>query len=99
MDVTFGDDSLDRLEIDATYSGGLSGPIVRAYRKAMQHIRAAADERTLYARRGFRFEKLAGDRQGQHSLRLNDQWRLIVEIRGEHPNKTINIVEIADYHH
>jgi proteic killer suppression protein len=64
----------------------------------MQHIRAATDERTFYARRSFRFEKLSGDRQGQHSMRLNDQMRLIIEIRGEHPKKVIHVVEITDYH-
>jgi proteic killer suppression protein len=64
----------------------------------MQHIRAATDERTLYARRSFRFEKLVGDRSGQHSMRLNDQWRLIVELRGEAPKKVIHVIEIVDYH-
>ena len=58
MDVTFKDQSLDRLETDATFSAGLGGDVVKAYRKAMQHFRAAADERTFYARRSFNFEKL-----------------------------------------
>jgi|SRR6185437_9105628 proteic killer suppression protein len=98
MDVSFNDQSLDRLETDATYSAGLAGALVKAYRRAMQHIRMASDERTLYSRRSFRFEKLLGDRAGQHSMRLNDQWRLIVEIRGHAPNKTIHVIEIVDYH-
>jgi toxin HigB-1 len=98
MDVTFKNQSLDRLEVDASYSAGLGDALVKAYRRAMQHIRAASDERTLYSRRSFRFEKLSGDRAGQHSMRLNDQWRLIVEIQGEAPNKTIHVIEIVDYH-
>lgn len=98
MDVTFKDQSLDRLETDASYSAGFGGAVVKAYRKAMQHIRAATDERTLYARRSFRFEKLSGDREGQFSMRLNDQWRLIVEIRGESPRRVIHLIEIVDYH-
>lgn len=98
MDVTFKDQSLDRLETDATFSAGFGGDVVKAYRKAMQHIRAAADERTFYARRSFNFEKLKGKREGQYSMRLNDQWRLIVELHGEAPNKTVHAVEIADYH-
>ena len=106
MDVTFKDQSLDRLEIDATYSAGFGGDVVKAYRKAMQHIRAAADERTFYARRSFHFEKLKGGRADQHSMRLNDQWRLIVELheQGEKqegkppPKKNVHIVEIVDYH-
>jgi len=98
MDVTFADQSLDRLETDSAFSGGFGGDAVRAYRKAMQHIRAASDERTFYARKSFHFEKLKGKREGQYSMRLNDQWRLIVELQGYAPNKTVHIVEIVDYH-
>jgi toxin HigB-1 len=98
MDVTFKEQSLDRLETDASFSGGFGSAVVKAYRKAMQHIRAATDERTLYARRSFRFEKLKGNRAGQYSMRLNDQWRLIVELKGEGAKKVVHVVEIADYH-
>lgn len=98
MDVVFKDPDLDRLETDADFSAGFSDAVVKGYRKAMQHIRAASDERTLYARRSFNFEKLKGDRSGQHSMRLNDQWRLILQIQGEHPDKKICVIEIVDYH-
>lgn|ERR1700723_3212333 len=98
MDVTFADSSLDRLETDASYSAGFGGAIVKSYRKAMQHIRAARDERTLYSRRSFHFEKLKGDRDGQHSIRLNDQWRLIIKVQNGAPSKIITIFEITDYH-
>lgn len=98
MEVTFKDESLDRLETDASYSAGFSGGIVKAFRKAMQHIRSASDERVLYTRRSFRFEKLRGDREGQYSMRLNDQWRLIVELHSIGARKTVHVVEIVDYH-
>lgn len=98
MDVSFGDQSLDRLETDAAFSAGFGDSVVRAYRKRMQQIRAATDERTFYASRSIRFEKLSGDRQGQHSMRLNDQFRLIAELRGDAPKKTVHIAEIVDYH-
>jgi proteic killer suppression protein len=98
MDVTFADSSMDRLEADATFSAGFGDGLVKAYRKAMQHIRAASDERTFYSRRAFSFEKLLGRRDGQYSMRLNDQWRLIVELHGSSPNKVVHIIEITDYH-
>jgi toxin HigB-1 len=97
MDVTFKDQSLDRLETDAGYTAGFGSDVVKAYRKAMQHIRAARDERTFYARKSFHFEKLKG-REGQHSMRLNDQWRLVVELHGNAPNKVVHVVGIEDYH-
>lgn len=98
MDVTFRDHSLDRLETDTAFSAGFSDAIVKAYRKRMQQIRAATDERLFYAHRSFRFEKLLGDREGQYSMRLNDQWRLIIELHGNAPRKSVHVVEIVDYH-
>jgi toxin HigB-1 len=44
------------------------------------------------------FEKLKGSRDHQHSMRLNDQWRLIVELDGKAPNKTVVVIGIEDYH-
>lgn len=98
MDVQFDDEDLDRLEIDASFTAGFSQEIVSAYRKRMQQIRAATDERVFYNLKSLHFEKLKGDRDGQHSMRLNLQWRLVIEIRGDHPCKVIGIVEIVDYH-
>jgi proteic killer suppression protein len=98
MDVAFKDDALERLETDAGYSAGFSDAIVNAYRRRMQQIKSATDERTFYAHRSLRFEKLEGDREGQYSMRLNDQWRLIVELRGEAPKKVVQVIEIVDYH-
>jgi len=41
-----------------------------------------------------RLEKLSGNRTGQHSIRINDQWRICFEWRG---SDALN-VEITDYH-
>ena len=43
---------------------------------------------------GNRLEKLKGDRAGQYSIRINDQWRVC--FRWERGNA--HAVEIADYH-
>jgi proteic killer suppression protein len=98
MNVEFKDASLDRLETDAAFSGGHSDSVVKAFRKRMQQIRAAPDERTFYALKSLHFEKLKGDREGQHSMKLNDQWRLILELAGTAPTKTARILGIVDYH-
>lgn len=48
--------------------------------------------------RSLKFEELKGDRSHQHSLRINRQWRLIVEVeKGKHKNR-IAILAIEDYH-
>jgi len=43
---------------------------------------------------GNRLEALSGDRQGQHSIRINRRWRVCFEWRGDGPHN----VEIVDYH-
>ena len=99
MEVMFDDDDLDRLETDPVFTAGQPQPIVRAYRKRMQMIRSAPDERDFYKLKSLRFEKLGGKRKHQHSMRLNDQYRLIVElIKGNPQGKTIKVVGIEDYH-
>ena len=108
MDVRFRTADLRSLEVDAGFTMGLPREVVRAYRKRLRLIRAAADERDIRAIRGNRFEKLRGDRSHQHSIRLNDQWRLILEFEHidlEHPDfghlregKIVIIVSVEDYH-
>lgn len=98
MEVEFDDENLDRLETDARFMGGFSAALVSLFRRRMQTIRSAPDERDLYALKSLHFEKLEGQRSHQHSIRLNDQWRLILEFKGKAPNKTIVIVAIEDYH-
>src|SRR5215510_12360825 len=98
MEVRFADERLDRLETDRTYDAGFSQSIVTAFRKRMQLIRAAPDERVFYLLKSLHFEKLQGRRSHQHSMRLNDQWRLIIELVAAAPQKMVVIDSIEDYH-
>jgi toxin HigB-1 len=98
METEFTNEYLDRLETEKEYSGGYRPGVVKAFRKRMQAIRAAKDERDLYAMKGNHFEKLKGNRAHQHSLRLNDQMRLIVEIRKGKTKNKIVVIDIEDYH-
>ena len=98
MDVEFADDDLERLYYDPTFERGLAGSLVRAYRKVVGHIVAAPEERAIRAMKSFHFEKLKGQRSHQHSLRLNNQYRLIVELIGKGATRTVRVVAIEDYH-
>lgn len=98
MEVEFDDDDLDRLETDARYISKHSAAIVSLYRKRLQTIRSAPDERDFYALKSLHFEKLKGKRSHQHSIRLNEQWRLILEFKGKSQNKKAIIMAIEDYH-
>jgi toxin HigB-1 len=101
MDVEFSDKDLDRLEIDGQFTANLSQALVKAYRKKIQAIRAASDERDFYKQRSFNFEELQGKRKGQYSIRLNDQYRLVFKFLTGNPEpgvKTVVIMCIEDYH-
>lgn len=68
--------------------------IHRAALKKLLVLDAADDLADLRVSPENRLEKLSGDRRGQHSIRINDQWRIC--FRWE--NGDAFDVEIADYH-
>jgi len=68
--------------------------IQRTARRKLIYIDDADDLQDLLAPPGNRLEKLKGDRSGQYSIRINDQWRICFEWA---ENKAKN-VEIVDYH-
>jgi len=98
MEVRLRDEGLRRVETDPAFDGGLGQPVARAFRKVMNAIRSAIDERDIRAMKSLRLEKLKGDRAHQSSLRLNDQWRLIIEIESGTPKNVIIVIGIEDYH-
>ena len=57
-------------------------------------LAAATDVNDLRIPPSNHLEKLRGDRMGQYSIRINDQWRLCFEWENGHAHN----VEIADYH-
>jgi len=98
MQVYFDNEDLDRLETDRFYAMGLPDAVVKKFRLRMQMIRNAVDERDLRGIGSVRFEKLQGKRQNQYSMRLNDQFRLILAIEGSQEVKRIRIISVEDYH-
>lgn len=67
-----------------------------AARLKLDRLEAATGLKDLAALPGNRFEALAGDRKGQYSIRINDQWRICFEW----PDRALGPenVEIVDYH-
>lgn len=57
-------------------------------------IDAAETLQDLRVPPGNRLEKLTGDREGQYSIRINDQWRICFRWEGNNAYD----VEITDYH-
>ena len=69
-----------------------------AFFEVMTLIDGAPDERTLYDLKSLHFEKLKGKRKHERSLRLNKQWRLIVEVLKDSEGNYLLIKDIEDYH-
>ena len=70
--------------------------IERPARLKLDRLEAAAALSDLAVLPGNRFEPLKGDREGQYSIRINDQWRICFEWPAASPGPSN--VEIVDYH-
>jgi proteic killer suppression protein len=70
--------------------------IERVARLKLDRLEAAVELRDLSALPGNRLEALKGDRKGQYSIRVNDQWRICFEWPTGSPGPAN--VEIVDYH-
>lgn len=68
--------------------------IERAAIRKLRMLDAARQLKDLAAPRGNRLEALGGNRKGQYSIRINDQWRLCFVWK----DGDAYSVEIADYH-
>jgi len=70
--------------------------IERAARLKLDRLEAAVTLKDLAMLPGNRLEALKGDRKGQYSIRVNDQWRICFEWAEGAPGPSN--VEIVDYH-
>lgn len=68
--------------------------LVRRAQQLLYVLNAATGVEDLRSPPGNRLEKLSGDRAGQHSIRINKQWRICFIWTEAGPEQ----VEITDYH-
>ncbi len=83
---------------EAVFNGespkGFPSDLVKVARRKLRYLNAAADLADLRSPPGNRLEALAGDRLGQHSIRINDQFRICFVWTAEGPAD----VQVVDYH-
>lgn len=70
------------------------GSIVKVATRKLAQLDAAETLEFLASPPGNRLEALGGDRKGQHSIRINDQWRVCFKWTATGPED----VEVVDYH-
>jgi proteic killer suppression protein len=73
---------------------GLDRRIQQRAREKLKYLDAAADLRDLMISPSNQLERLRGDRQGQHSIRINKQWCVCFKWK----DGDAFDVEIVDYH-
>lgn len=93
MIESFADKETERV-FHRQFSKKLPQDIQRIARRRLLLLDAATDINDLRVPPGNRLEKLAGDRAGQYSIRINDQYRICFTWR----TTTAYNVEITDYH-
>jgi proteic killer suppression protein len=72
----------------------LPGNLLGRAKRKLAILDGATDLRDLASPPGNRLERLRGGREGQHSIRINDQWRICFRWN----NGDAFNVEVADYH-
>jgi proteic killer suppression protein len=72
----------------------LGAEVQKVALRKLRMLDAAAGLDDLRVPRGNRLERLSGDRSGQHSIRINDRWRICFRWR----DGDAHDVEIVDYH-
>jgi len=72
----------------------LASDVRRVALRKLLLLDAAESLEDLRAPPGNRLEKLAGDRAGEYSIRINDQWRVCFRWK----DGDVHDVEIVDYH-
>jgi toxin HigB-1 len=98
VNIGFKDARLQRAFIEGKDHARLGHEVFRAFLQKVQILVNAESEADLYAIKSLHFEKLAGDRQGQRSIRLNRQFRLVFTIHKTDDGTLAWIIEVVDYH-
>ena len=79
---------------DGEQPKGFPSDLLSVARRKLRYLNAAVDLADLRSPPGNRLEALVGDRKGQHSIRINDQFRVCFVWTDRGPAN----VEIVDYH-
>jgi toxin HigB-1 len=85
---------LARDAVDGRYGKGFPADLVLRTRVLLSVMQAATSLEDLRSPPGNRLEAMSGDRAGQYSVRINDQWRVCFVWTESGPTE----VEIVDYH-
>jgi toxin HigB-1 len=90
---SFGDKTAERIW-NEQFTKSVDATVQRVVLRKLEILNAARDVEDLRIPPGNRLERLAGGRRGQHSIRVNAQWRICFVWR----DGGADDVELVDYH-
>lgn len=99
MKVRYEDKNLQRLAEEPDFRSRRWSPeLTRSYRRKIQILQTAHDERDLRRMKSLHLEQLRGDRSGTSSIRLNKQYRLVIRFETSEDGRIAVVIEMVDYH-
>ena len=94
MIQSYSDDRARQLLVERRAPKGYAAGLLKVTRRKLVQLDAAATLTDLSVPPGNRLEPLKGELSGRHSIRINDQWRIVFRWTDAGPEQ----VEITDYH-
>jgi proteic killer suppression protein len=98
MEVVFENADLEKIETEEAAQLRLPVAVIKSARRKLILLRASPDERALRNWKSLHYEKLKGDREGERSIRLNDQYRMVFTLDEATRPPTVTVNSIEDYH-
>lgn len=98
MRIEYADERMARICTAEAHKLGLPIAVIRAAQRKLILLEQAPDERTLRNWKSLNYKKLSGEREGQRSVRINDQYRIVFELLEDERPPAIRILEIDDTH-
>lgn len=99
MRLEFEDEELEHLAFEPEWrTKRWSQDVTRAYRRVINLISSAPSEQDLRQFKGLRLEKLKGKRTGTSSIRINDQYRLVIRFETDGEGRIAVVIEALNYH-
>jgi toxin HigB-1 len=97
MEIDYQDARAALVETDRAADSRYPIEVINSLRRKLHVIRNAPDERTLRNWKSLHYEKLQGSAD-QHSIRINDKWRLVFTIDTKSRPNRITVLAVTDYH-
>ena len=72
--------------------------VIKSVRRRLTVLRAATDDRCLRNWKSLHYEKLKGDKEGQRSIRVNRQYRIVFLLDSDVEPQKATILSVEDYH-